>query len=168
MAGQFGRNGKRKALHTQPAVQQKGTNVMAMSSQSKPKIGKSTKETGVRAKPNQKGAKIGGVQSNVMDQSKNSGVFVFGSEAELGLYCFSSPFNNKDNLKDIEVSSASELSGSSDGKQRKMGDFLQGKGDSSGGGDNSLDKARSNRGMGLVRARSDGGMEEYVPINGEK
>ena len=79
----------------------------------------------------------------MVGQSKNNGVFVFGSASELGPYCFSSPFINKDNPKDIEVSSASELSGSSDGRQREMGDFVQGKGDSSGGGDNSLDKARS-------------------------
>ena len=168
VAGQIGRTGKRKALHTQPVVLQKGTNVMAMSSRSQPKIEKGTKEKGVRAKLNQKGTKIVGVQSNVVGQSKNSGVFVFGSEAELGPYCFSSPFNNKDNPNDIEACSASELSGSCDGRQREMSDFLQGKGDSSRGGDNSLDKARSNRGMGLVRARSDGGVEEYVPINGEK
>ena len=150
VVGQFGRSGKRKALHTQPTVSQKGTNMMAMSSQSQPKIGNGTKEKGVRANSNQKGTKIIGVQSNVVGQSKNNGVFVFGSASELGPYCFSSPFINKDNPKDIEVSSASELSGSSDGIQREMGDFLQGKGDSSGGGDNSLDKARSNRGMGLV------------------
>ena len=91
-------------------------------------------------------------------------MFVFGSAFELGPYVFSSPFNNKDNPKDIETSSASEFSGNSDGRQREMGDFLPRKGDSSGGGHNSLDKARSNRGMGMVRARSDGGVEEYVPI----
>ena len=52
VASQIGRSGKRKALHTQPAVPQRGTNVMAMSSQSQPKIGKGTKEKGVRAKSN--------------------------------------------------------------------------------------------------------------------
>ena len=104
------------------------------------------------------------MQSNLVGQSKNNGVFVFGSAFELGPYVFSSPFNNKDNPKDIEMSSASEFSDNSDGRQREMGDFLPRKGDSSGGGDNSLDKARSNRGMGMVQARSDGGVEEYVPI----
>ena len=52
VAGQYGRNGKRKALHTQSAMSQKETNVMAMSSQSQPKIGKGTKDKGVRAKSN--------------------------------------------------------------------------------------------------------------------
>ena len=32
VTGQSGRSGKRKALHTQPIISQKGTNVMAMSS----------------------------------------------------------------------------------------------------------------------------------------
>ena len=168
MTGQSGRSGKRKALHTQPIISQKGTNVMAISSQSQPKIGKGTKEKGVRTNSFQKGTKVIGVQSNLVGQSKNNGVFVLRSAFELGPYVFSSPFNNKDNPKDTEMSSASEFSGNSDGRQREMGDFLQRKGDSSGGGDNSLDKARSNRGIGMVQARSDGGVEEYVPINGEK
>ena len=31
-----------------------------------------------------------------------------------------------------------------------------------------MDKVRSNKGVGLVRARSDGGVEELVPVNGKK
>ena len=173
VAGQYGRNGKRKALHTQSAMSQKETNVMAMSSQSQPKIGKGTKDKGVRAQSNQKVTNLVGLQSNVVGQSKNSGVFVFGSEAELGLFCFSSSFNTKTNPKDKLIytgkeSSVSKFSSSSDGRQREMGDFLQGKGDSNGGRDNLLDKARPNRGMGLARAQSNGGVEEPILVNGEK
>ena len=168
VAGQNDRNGKRKILHTQSAGWQKGTNVMAMSSQSQSKTGKSSKDKSTRAKTNQKATCVVGMQSKVVGQSKNKGVFVFGAEAEPGPFCFSSPSINKVSPSDSLENPVAESSGTSDGEQRKLGDLLQRKGDSGGKRDNPLDKARSNGCMGLVRARPDGGVEEHVSVDGEK
>ena len=166
--GQSERSGKRKALHTQHTVSQKETNVMAKSSQNLPKIGKGTKDKGVRANSFQKGGKITGVQSKLVGQSKGNNVFVFGPSSEPSPFVFSSPSNIRHNPLDREGCSASDVSERSDGIQGEMGDLLQGKSYSSGGGDNPLDKARSSRNLGMVRTRSVSGVEEFIPIDGVK
>ena len=58
VAGQNSKSGKRKALHTQSVVSQRETNVIVMSSLSKPKLGKSAKDKGVHAKLNQKATNL--------------------------------------------------------------------------------------------------------------
>ena len=49
-----------------------------------------------------------------------------------------------------------------------MGDLLQRKSHSGERGNNTLDKTRSNGCVGLVRDRSDGGVEKSVPVDEEK
>ena len=106
---------------------------MAMSSHSQPKLEKGTKDKGVHAKTNQKATNLVGLQSNGVGPRNKSGLFVFGFETEQGPFCFSSSFNPKDKLISMgKESSVSEHSSSNDGKQREVGDLLQGKGDSGG------------------------------------
>ena len=166
--GQSERSGKRKTLHTQNTVALKETNVMAKSSQNLPKIGKSTKDKGTRTNSFQKGEKFSGVQSKLVGQSKGDNVFVFGPSSEPGPFVFTSPSNISYNPLVREECSASNTSERRDGKQGEMGDLLQRKNYSSGGGDNPLDKTRSNRNLGMVRVRSVSGMEEFIPIDGAK
>ena len=156
VAGQNSKSGKRKALHTQNVVSQRETNVMAMSILSKPKLGKSAKDKGVHAKMNQKATNLVGLQSNRVGPSNKGGLFVFGSKAQQGPFCLSSSFNPKVHPKEKLIStkkesSVSEHSSSNDGSQREVGDLLQRKSDSGGRRNNTLDKARSNRSVGLVR-----------------
>ena len=173
VAGQNSKSGKRKALHTQTVVSQRETNVMAMSILNKPKLGKGAKDKGVRAKMNQKATNLVGLQSNGVGPSNKGGLFVFGSETKQGPFCLSSSFNPKVHPKEKPISTEkesfiSEHSSRNNGSQREVGDLLQRKSYSGGRRDNTLDKARSNRSVGLVRDRSDGGVEEPVPVNGEK
>ena len=173
VAGQNRRDGKRKTLHTQPVVSQKETNMMGMSNLNQPKIGKSAKSKGVRAKTNQKATNSVGLQPNGVGPSNKSGILVFGSKVEQGLCGSLDYFNSKVNPKDNLISTGkenivSEHYSSSDGRQGELGDLLQGEGDFGERRNNTVDKARSNGSVGLVRNRFDGGVEEPVPFNGEK
>ena len=95
-------------------------------------------------------------------------MFVFGPSSEPGPFVFTSPSNISNNPLVSEECSASNTSERRDGKQGEMGDLLQRKNYSSGGGDNPLDKTRSNRNLGMVRARSVSGVEEFIPTDGAK
>ena len=173
VVGQNIRDGKRKILHTQPIVSQQETNLMGMSNLSQQKIGKSAKSKGVRAKTNQKAMNSVGLQPNGVGPSNKSGIFVFGSNAEQGPCGTSNYFNSKVNPRDNLTSMGKENTGSehcnsSDGRQGELGDLLQGEGDSDERRNNTVDKARPNGSVGLVRNRFDDGVEEPVPFNREK
>ena len=108
-----------------------------------------------------------------MGPSNKSGILVFGSKVEQGLCGSLDYFNSKVNPKDNLISTGkenivSEHYSSSDGRQGELGDLLQGEGDFGERRNNTVDKARSNGSVGLVRNRFDGGVEEPVPFNGEK
>ena len=173
VVGQSRRDGKRKILHMQPVVSQQETNLMGMSNLSQQKIGKSAKSKGVRAKTNQKVMKSVGLQPNGVGPSNKSGIFVFGSNAEQSPCGTSDYFYSKANPRDNLTSTGkentnSELRNSSDVRQGELGDLLQGEGDSGERQKNTVDKARPDGSVGLVRNRFDGGVEEIVPFNGEK
>ena len=164
------RDGKRKSLHTQPVVSQRE---MVTSNHSQQKIGKGAKSKGVRAKTNQKATNSVGLQPKEVGPSSKNGIFVFGSDTEQGPFCFSGSLNpivtHKDNIIPTgKENTGSEHSSSCDGRQGELGDFLQGKGYFGGRLNHSVDKTRPNRGVGLVRNRVDGGMEEPISSNGEK
>ena len=165
---QTDRSGKRKSLHTQHTVALKETNVMAKSSQNLSKIGKSSKGKGARANSLRKGEKPAGEQSKLVGQSKCDKVFAYGPLSEPSPFVFTSPSNTSFNPLVNEEFSASSTTERRDGKQGEMGDLLQRKNHSSGGGDNPLDKARPNRNLGLVRARSANGVEEPFSTDGAK
>ena len=132
VAGQNSKNGKRKVLHTQSVVSQKETNVMATSSISKSKMGKSAKDKGMHASLNQKRTSLVGMQSFEAGPSSKDGLFVFGAETHQGPFGLSSSLSpktqpSKTHFSKERTSSASEHSSSNDGRQRKVGDLLQGK-----------------------------------------
>lgn len=54
-----------------------------------------------------------------------------------------------------------------EGKE-KWGIFLQREGHSCGRRNHSVDKARSNRDLGMVRDGANGSLEEHIPINRDK
>ena len=164
------RDGKRKSLHTQPVVSQRE---MATSNHSQLKSGKGAKNKGVSSRTNQKATKSVGLQSKEVGQSSKSGLFVFGSNLEQGPFCFSGSLNPK--VTHLESSSptgkentATEQYSSSDARQGEVGDSLQRKDHTGERLNHSVDKARPNRGVGLVRNRADGGMEEHFSSNGEE
>ena len=147
--------------------------MMGMSNLSQPKIGKSAKSKGVRAKTNQKARNSVGLQPNGVGPSNKNGIFVFGSKVEQGpcgtLDYFNSKVNPRDNLiSTSKENTVSELCSSSDGRQGELGDLLQGEGDSGERRNNKVDKVRSDESVWLVRNRFDGGVEEPVPFYGEK
>nr|POF23677.1 uncharacterized protein CFP56_77213 [Quercus suber] len=173
VVSQSRREGKRKALHTQPVVAQKETNVTATSNLNQLKVGKGPKSKGVRAKASQKGTSSVGLQTIGVGPSSNSGCFVFGAEAVQSPFRLSGSSGPKDNSKEAlnitgKESRVTEDSNCCDGRQGELGDFLQRKGDSGEQRDNKVDKARSNGSVGLVRNRVDGGVEKLVPANREK
>ena len=95
VAGQNSKSGKRKALHTQIVVSQRETNVIAMSSLSKSKFGKITKDKGVRANLIQKITSLVGLQTNEVGPSFKDGFFVFGAETQQGPLGLSSSLSSK-------------------------------------------------------------------------
>ena len=164
------RDGKRKALHTQPVVSQRE---MVTSNHSQPKSGKGSKNKGVCAKTNQKATNSVGLQPKEVGPSSKNGIFVFGSDIEQGLFCFSGSLNPKVTHKESSIptgkeNTVSEHYSSGDGRQGEVGDFLQGKDHSDERLNHSVDKTRPNKGVGLVRNKVDDGMEEPISSNGEK
>ena len=95
-------------------------------------------------------------------------MFAYGPSSEPSPFVFTSPSNTSYNPLVNEECSASITTERRDGKQGEMGDLLQRKNYSSGGGDNPLDKTRSNRNLGLVRARPVTGVEESFSTDGAK
>ena len=95
-------------------------------------------------------------------------MFAYGPSSEPSPFVFTSPSNTSYNPLVNEECSASITTERRDGKQGEMGDLLQRKNYSSGGGDNPLDKTRSNRNLGLVRARPVSGVEESISTDGAK
>uniref|UniRef100_A0A7N2KTI6 DUF4283 domain-containing protein n=1 Tax=Quercus lobata TaxID=97700 RepID=A0A7N2KTI6_QUELO len=121
------RDGKRKSLHTQPVVSQRE---MATSNHSQLKSGKGAKNKGISSRTNQKATKSIGLQPKEVGQSSKSGLFVFGSNLEQGLFCFSGSLNPK--VTHLESSSptgkentATKQYSSGDGRQGEVGDSLQ-------------------------------------------
>ena len=164
------RDGKRKSLHTQLVVSQRE---MVTSNHSQPKSGKGAKNKDVRAKTNQKATNSVGLQPKEVGQSSKNGMFVFGSDLKQGPFCFSGSLNPKVTHKENIIptgkeNTVSEHYSCGDGRQGEVGDFLQGKDHSGERLNHSVDKTRPNRGVGLVRNRVDGGIEELISSDGEK
>nr|POE64222.1 hypothetical protein CFP56_67667 [Quercus suber] len=177
VADQSTREGKRKAAHTQSAASISEVSKPLTSNLSKPNRGKGTKVMHSRANTNQKVINLVrnqpfGVSLNSITGPEPSGLgkdFMKVDGSHQGPFVFSSPsgedINQQGNL--FEADATSPYVGNN-GREGKMGDLLQREDNSCGGRNHSVDKARSNRDLGMVRDGAYGGLEEHFSVDGDK
>lgn len=167
--------GKRKALQPQAIEAHREESKSFLSHHSKSSDGKSSKGNIPHSKTNRRAKEGVGNQLGGVGSRESSGLFVLGSDAGFmnengpnqGPFLFSSSSKTETSPKEMRIEAqVGSLRRSNYGENRKVGDFLQGKGYSNRGQDNIVDKAGPNRNLGVVRSGVNVGMEEFVSTYG--
>ena len=167
--------GKRKVPHFQTEKSPRKVSKNTLSYQKKPTDGRSTNRNGACANPRQKDQVTVGNKKSVLGQSKDNGMFVFGSSAgpskDVGLD--QNPFSFSQiatpNARPDITGKKGEtitLSLCNYGESRKVGVVLQEQNHFNWRRDDQMDKARPNRDLGVVRFGADASLEKYVSIDG--
>nr|POE80335.1 hypothetical protein CFP56_14098 [Quercus suber] len=165
--------GKRKAPQSQTAMTSREEGRTNQSHQGKSVDGNNSKRSGSRVNQNQKTKVAIESQRKDLGLTRDS-VFIF--EASAGPLKLNGPSQGpwlltKTNEAEEVLKTKSEgahsnaLRKGNNGESRELGNFLQGQNHSDWRSNNTMDKAGSNGGMGVVRFGIDVSVEEYVPVN---